>query len=347
MKKIKIGLYNLLDKGIGKTALRALSNLVTVGNLRKNTLKSGKKPKKFLICITIDTESGYVKANNERVWQKDAPEAYVGYYKGIQNWRVLLNKYGAKATFFLSTNCFSAKNKELSKIKSQLKLLLKEKHEIGLHIHPDSDLALQIQLRERFQYNSAKFYDYNKINQFIKTGKQLIQKNLKINPTSFRWGNWALNSDAAKALQSNGFKVDSSATPGIKGHLNDGMSYDWSKVRRHYPWKLSLKEHQNTKSQDSKVLEIPIATFNFIGADLRADPVYSELLKAAFDYYYNNADRSEKPFAFVVISHSIESTHEDGSTTRVIKDTEDFIKYANKFEDVEFATMDNSHNRIK
>ena len=164
MKKIKIGLYNLLDKGIGKTALRALSNLVTVGNLRKNTLKSGKKPKKFLICITIDTESGYVKANNERVWQKDAPEAYVGYYKGIQNWRVLLNKYDAKATFFLSTNCFSAKNKELSKIKSQLKLLLKEKHEIGLHMHPDSDLALQIQLKERFQYTSARFYDYNKIN---------------------------------------------------------------------------------------------------------------------------------------------------------------------------------------
>src|SRR3989338_405042 len=120
MKKIKIGLYNLLDKGIGKTALRVLSKLVTVGNLRKNTLKSGKKPKKFLVCLTIDAESGYVKANNERVWQKEAPEAYAGYYNGIENWRRLFKKYNAKATFFLSTNCFSAKDKELSKIKNQL-----------------------------------------------------------------------------------------------------------------------------------------------------------------------------------------------------------------------------------
>jgi len=347
MKKIKIGLYNLLDKWIGKTALRVLSKLVTVGNLRKNTLKSGKKPKKFLVCLTIDTESGYVKANNERVWQKDNPDAYIGYYKGIENWRELLNKYSAKATFFLSTNCFSAKDEDHDKIMNQLKLILKENHEIGLHMHPDSDLALQIALKEKFHYTSARFYDYNKVNQFIKTGKELIQKNLKINPISFRWGNWALNSDAVKALQENGFKVDSSATPGLKGHLNDGMNYDWSKVKEHYPWKMSLKDCQNTKIQDSKILEVPIATFNFIGANLRADPVYSDLLKAAFDYYYNNADRSEKPFAFVVISHSTESTHEDGSATRVIKDTEDFIKYAIKFEDVEFVTISDSYNRIK
>ena len=235
----------------------------------------------------------------------------------------------------------------MDKINQQLKLLLKEKHEIGLHIHPDSDLALQMALKERFQYTSAKFYSYDKINQFIKTSKQLIIKNTKINPTSFRWGNWALNTDAVKSLQANGFKVDSSATPGIKGHLNDGMHYDWGKVSEHYPWKLSLKDYQNTKSQDSKVLEIPIATFSFIGRTLRADPVYSELLKAAFDCYYKDADRSKNPFVFVVISHSIEATHEDGSITQVVKDTEDFIKHCKKFKDVDFVTIDEAYNRIK
>ena len=223
---------------------------------------------------------------------------------------------------------------------------MKEKHEIGLHIHPDSDLALQIQLKERFQYNSAKFYDYGKINNYIKTSKNIIKKNLGINLTSFRWGNWALNTDAVKALQENGFKVDSSATPGIKGHVNDGMHYDWSKVNEHYPWKLSLEDYQNTKSQDSKIIEIPIATFKLFGVTLRADPVYSVLLKSAFDYYYHNADRSQKPFAFVVISHSIESTHEDGSITRVIKDTVDFINHAKKFKDVEFVTVNMAYKGI-
>ena len=347
MKAVKIILYNFFGGGIGKPMLKILSRFVTATNLRKHAKKDHKHKKKFLICITIDTESGYVKDNNKRAWQKDEPEAYIGYYRGIENWRKLLNKHNAKATFFLSTNCFSAKDEELTKIKNQLKLLLKEKHEIGLHLHPDSDSALQIELKEKFQYTSARFYNYDKINKFIKTAKQLIQKNLKITPTSFRWGNWALNTDAVKALQANGFKIDSSATPGIRGHLNDDMHYDWSKAREHYLWKLSLRDYQNTKNQDSKVLEIPIATFNFFGATLRADPVYSDLLKAAFDYYYKNADRSEKPFGFVVISHSIEGTHKDGSVTKVIKDTEDFINHAKKFNDVEFVTINEANNRIR
>jgi len=352
MNKLKIGLYNILSMSLGKRTLKSLSKSVYVKNLKRNRDKlsnknnSKTKQKKFLISITIDTESGYVKKNNERVWQKDNPEAYIGYCKGIENWRTLLNKYSAKATFFLSTNCFGAENQELNKINNQLKSLLKEKHEIGLHMHPDSDLALQMLLKERFQYTSSKFYNYNQINQFIKTSKKLIKDNLNINPTSFRWGNWALNTDAVKALQENGFNADSSATPGIKGHLKDGMHYDWSKVKEHYTWKLSLNNYQATSHQNSKVLEIPIATFNFMGKILRADPVYSELLKAAFDYYYKNADRTRKPFVFAVISHSIEATHEDGSITQVIKDTEEFIKHAKQFGDVEFVTINEAYNRI-
>ncbi len=346
MKPLKIILYDFFGTGAGKIILKLFSKLITVKNLKKSNIKNA-NPKKFLISITIDTESGYVKKNNERVWQKDEPEAYIGYYNGIENWRKLLNKYGAKATFFLSTNRFNSLNKDLDKINKQLSLLIKEKHEIGLHMHPDSDLALQMELKERFQYTSAKFYNYDKINKFIKISKQLIIKNTKIDPVSFRWGNWALNTDAVKALQTNGFKVDSSATPGIKGHSNDGMHYDWSKVFGHYPWKLSLKDYQNTKSQDSKILEIPIATFNYWGITSRADPVYSEMLKAAFDCYYKDADRSKKPFVFVVISHSIEATHEDGSNTQVIKDTEDFIKHCKKFDDIEFVTIDEAYKRIK
>lgn len=347
MKAVKIGLYNFFGTGIGKTTLKLLSRFVTASNLNKNAKIHNKNQKKFIVCITVDTESGYVKENNERVWQKDEPEAYIGYYRGIENWRKLLNKYDVKSTFFLSTNCFSAKDNEHNKILNQLKLLLKEKHEIALHLHPDGDQALQMALKEKFKYTSARFYNYDKINKFIKIAKQLIQKNLKINPTSFRWGNWALNTDAVKALQANGFKIDSSAIPGIKGHLNDGMHYDWSRVKEHYPWKLSLKDYQNTKQQDSEILEIPIATFKFFGATLRADPVYSDLLKAAFDYYHKNADRIKKPFAFVVISHSIEATHKDGSATRVIKDAEDFIKHSTKFNDVEFVTVNGAYNRIK
>ena len=343
MHALKIKLYIFFNTKIGRLLLRALSNFVYVQNLPKS---KNNKNKKFLVAITIDTESGYAKKNEERHWQILNPEAHIGFYKGIENWRNLLNGQDIKATFFLSTNYLSAKNEDYRKIADQLKLLLKEKHEIGLHLHPDSDLALQLCLKKKFDATSAKFYSKEDIKQIVALCKDLVKKNLRIAVFSFRWGNWALCTKAVEALQESGFKVDSSATPGIKGHANDKMAYDWSEVNLHYPWRLSLNDYQNTKKQNSKILEIPIATFNFFGLVLRADPVYSEMLNAAFDYYYKNADRSKKPFVFVVISHSIEGTYEDGTPTKVIKDMEKFIKHAKK-SDVEFVTMEEACNRVR
>ncbi|MBI3034915.1 polysaccharide deacetylase family protein [Candidatus Woesearchaeota archaeon] len=316
--------------------LKLLSGFVHARGLKKSKVEN-KAP--FIVSVTIDTESGFVDKNDHRVWQKSNPSAYIGFYKGIENWRSLLSKYNVKATFFLSTNCFSADGEDYSKIIKQLRLLIKEGHEIGLHMHPDSDLALQSLLGKRFNATSAKFYNEKEINYIIAAGKNLIKKHLKISATSFRWGNWALNEDAVKALQKNGFRIDSSATPEIKGHQNDSMAYDWSKVIEHYPWRLSRVDYQDTKHQNSKIVEIPIATFNFFGLKLRADPANSALLAACFDCYYKNAERS-KPFIFVVISHSIEGTHQDGSKTKVIGVMDEFLSHAKKFRDVRFSTLD-------
>lgn len=337
---LKIKAYRFANTKLGKSILRLFSGFVYISNLERN---DSKNTYPFIVSITIDTESGYISKNDYRIWQKQNPEAYIGFYKGIENWRKLLSKYGAKATFFLSTNCFSAKGQEYNKIIKQLRSLLKGGHEIGLHMHPDSDLAVQRALNRKFRATSAKFYSKNEIHDLIKAGKQLIKKHLGINVTSFRWGNWALNADAAKALSKNGFEIDSSATPGITGHKNDEMAYDWSKVSRHYPWKLNFNDYQNTKHKNSNVLEIPIATFNFLGFRLRADPANSVLLQACFDYYYENSDRSKKPFVFVVISHSIESVHLDGSKTKVIDTMEEFLDYSKKFKDVKFSTLNKAH----
>lgn len=341
---LKIKAYRFFNTRLGKSILASLSSFIYIKGLKKN---ASQKKLPFIIAVTIDTESGYVDKNGYRIWQKSNPYAYVGFYKGIENWRELLNKHNAKATFFLSTNCFSAKNSDYKKIIKQLRLLIRERHEIGLHVHPDSDLALQALLEKKFDATSAKFYTGKEINDIILGCKNLIRKHMGINATSFRWGNWALNTDAVKALQKNGFKIDSSATPGIKGHANDKMSYDWNKTNEHYPWKLSKIDYQSTKHQNSNVLEIPIATFGFFGLKLRADPANSALLNACFDYYYKNADRSKKLFVFVVISHSIEATHNDGSKTKVIDAMEEFLSYAKKFKNVKLKTIDDAYRLIK
>jgi len=338
--RIKLFLYRFFSTTFGTLILRLLSSGVSVKNLG-----SGKNPNKFpfLVILTTDTESGYVDKNERRVWQKEKPQAFVGYYSGIKNLMNIFDKHRVKTTFFLSTQCFSSMGLEYKKIKRELNNAIKKGHEIGLHLHPDSDFTLQRELSKKFNATSAFFYNYQEKLAIIKAAKRVIEKHIGKtivkNLVSFRWGNWALDSDGAKALQQSGFKIDSSAIPGIRGHLNDNMKYDWSKVNRHYPWKLSITNYQKTTHNNSNIIEIPIATFNFFGSKLRADPVNLILLNKAFAEYYKKSDRSKKPFPFVVITHSCEAIYSNGTATRTLKDLDDFISYAKKYNDVEFVTL--------
>jgi len=345
--KFQLLWYRFFSSFFGRIILRILSIGVKVRNL------SCKFPKKysFLVVITTDTESGYVEKNQRRVWQMENPSAFQGYYYGIRNLMKIFDKHGIKTTFFLCTQCFSAKGKTYNQIKGELKKVVKKQHEIGLHSHADSDFSLQKKLSKKFDATSAFFYDYEEKLRIIKAGKELIKVNLGKdvykNLISFRWGNWSLDSGGAKALNNAGFKVDSSAIPGIKGHTHDTMKHDWSMVKRHYPWKLSTTNYQMTNHNNSNIVEIPIATFDFFGSRIRADPIYSVLLNKAFVNYYKKADRSEKPFPFVVMTHSSEATYHDGKPTAALKDLDRFISLAKKYDDVEFVTLVEAKNRIQ
>lgn len=349
--RIKLFLYRFFSTHIGKLLLRPLSFGVAVKNIGNAKPQENSKKYPFLVVITTDAESGYVDKNERRVWQKENPEAFIGYYSGIRNLTGVFDKHKIKTTFFLSTQCFSSKGIEYKKIKDELGKLIKKGHEIGLHLHPDSDFAIQKKLSKQFKATSAFFYNYKEKLSIIKAAREIIKENLGKNIekklVSFRWGNWALDSEGAKALSKLGFKMDSSATPGIKGHINDTMKYDWSRVKIHYPWKLSATDYQATNHNNSKIIEIPIATFDFFGFKLRADPVCSSLLLNAFDYYYKYADRLKRQFIFVIITHSSEATYQDGSPTKVLKTMDSFINHTKRFKDVEFATMAGCYNHLE
>ena len=346
MLKAKLFLYRFLSTNPGKSIL----NLLSFGVKAENLGPEKEKKCHFLVAITVDTESGYVDRDERRVWQKEKPEAFQGYYLGIRNLLSVFDKYKIKSIFFLSTQCFSSKGKERKLIDKEIKNLIKNKHELGLHLHPDSDFALQKKSGRKFNATSAFFYSYEEKFKIIKSTRELIKENLgknaEKNLISFRWGNWALDSGGVKALNKLGFKIDSSATPGIKGHLNDTMKYDWSRVKRHYPWILSIKDYQETSHNNSNTMEMPIATFDFFGLTLRADPVNSILVNKAFIEYYRNANRSEKPFPFVVITHSSEATTKEGNETTALKDLEGFIKFAKKYPDVRFVSLKDAHRLI-
>ena len=344
---IKLLWYRFFSSFFGRIILRILSIGVKVKNLSGNPSK--KHP--FLVVITTDTESGYVEKNQRRVWQMENPSAFQGYYYGIRNLMKIFDVHGIKSTFFLSTQCFSSDGKTYNQIKVELKNIIKKGHEIGLHLHADSDFSIQKKLSRKFEATSAFFYDYKEKLRIIKAGKELIKenlgKNIYENLESFRWGNWALDSGGAKALNKTGFKIDSSAIPGIKGHTYDTMRYDWSKVNRHYPWRLSISNHQIINHNNSNILEIPIATFDFFGSKIKADPIYSVLLNKAFIEYYEKTDRSERPFPFVVITHSSEATYYDGKPTKALKDLDRFISFVKKYDNVEFVTLKEAQIRLQ
>src|SRR3989338_1454606 len=219
--RAKLLLYRFFSTSPGRLALKLLSFGVNSKGL------NGRKEKKypFLIAITVDTESGYVDKYGRRLWQKENPNAYQGYYYGIRKLLAIFQRHNIHSTFFLSTNCFSAKGKECQLIKKEISNITKTDNEIGLHLHPDSDLALQKKLSKKFNATSAFFYDYKEKLQIIKAAKRLVMENLgknaEKNLISFRWGNWALDTEGVMVLNKLGFKIDSSATPGIKGHSND------------------------------------------------------------------------------------------------------------------------------
>tara|TARA_Y100000310_G_scaffold262419_1_gene272087 strand:+ start:10569 stop:11624 length:1056 start_codon:yes stop_codon:yes gene_type:complete len=345
--KMRLLWYRFFSSFFGRIILRILSVGVKVRNL------PGKLPKKypFLVVITTDTESGYVESSERRVWQIENPAAFQGYYYGIRNLMKVFDKHGIKTTFFLSTQCFSAEGKAYNQITKELKNVIKKGHEIGLHSHADSDFSIQKKLSKKYGATSAFFYNYEEKLRIIKAGKELIKENLGKTVAkdliSFRWGNWALDSGGAKALDKVGFKIDSSAIPGIKGHTGDTMKYDWSKVNGHYHWKLSTTNYQETKHNNSDITEIPIATFDFFGSKMRADPIYFVLLNKAFAEYYKKADRSKKPFPFVVMTHSSEATTKDGKYVQALRDLDSFISFAKKHDDVEFVTLREAYKRIK
>jgi hypothetical protein len=319
--------YRILKSGFGRIFLRLTRAFVRVPHLK------GKKEAKhdFCIAITVDTEAGYVGKREYRTWQIMDPKSIQGYTSGIRNILRLAEEKKIRMTFLLSSQCFAASKKEKEQILHELGKA-KKRHEIGYHLHPSIDYFLQRKIGKTNRYNSAKFYTKTEIIQMLKAGKEILKEEIGVDAISFRWGNWGLDEKSIKLLDEAGFKIDSSAVPGMKGHLRDDRTYNWSKYKNRHRAKIG------------NIIELPIATFTYFGMNMRADPICLDLLKYAFRKYHRDADRSKEPFTFTVITHSPEATDQNGKATKIIETLADFIDEAKKHDDVRFVTLKEAAN---
>jgi hypothetical protein len=332
MNKFSLILYNLSFFSPVSFFIEKLSQkfVTPIIDFKANYKNNNKRP--FYIIISIDTEAGYVKDNGERLWQVNNPQLFEGYYFGIRNWIHLLQKYQIKANFMLSSQCFSSKGVEKKLINKQIGNIFQFKHELGYHLHPRSDFALENKTGKKFIYTSSKFYSEEEVGAMLSSVRKILKENLgeekSKQVSSFRWGNYGLFEHAIKPLGENGFIVDSSACPDKIGHQQDDKIFSWKKIRKPYPFYF----------KNSKVLEFPITTFYLLKNTLIANPIYHKMLNVVFYKYWQLNNQIKKPFFFVIVSHSSEATYKNGDATKVISSMNSFINYVTKFNNVRFIT---------
>jgi peptidoglycan/xylan/chitin deacetylase (PgdA/CDA1 family) len=147
------------------------------------------------IYLTIDTEDDYF-TQPHMLTGEGIGEEYGAY--GILE---ILDRYGLLATWFI--NVYEAhRHDDPATVERLVKAIHERGHEIALHTHPSDDLDL---------YTRALYwFDAEQQKQILGYGAGLIEKWTGSHPISFRAGGYVLNDETFDALESLGFRIDSS-----------------------------------------------------------------------------------------------------------------------------------------
>lgn len=147
------------------------------------------------IYLTIDTEDDYF-AKPHQLTGEGIGEEYGAY--GILD---ILDRYGLLATWFI--NVYEAhRHDDPTTVERLVKAIHERGHEIALHTHPSEDLEMYSRALYWFTADQQK--------EILGYGADLIEKWTGSAPVSFRAGGYVLNDETFEALESLGFRIDSS-----------------------------------------------------------------------------------------------------------------------------------------
>jgi peptidoglycan/xylan/chitin deacetylase (PgdA/CDA1 family) len=147
------------------------------------------------IYLTIDTEDDYF-AVPHMLTGEGIGEEYGAY--GVLD---ILDRHGLRATWFV--NVYEAhRHEDPTTVERLVKAIGERGHEIALHTHPSEDLELYP--RPLYWFNTEQQKE------ILGYGADLIEKWTGRAPVSFRAGGYVLNDETFEALESLGFRIDSS-----------------------------------------------------------------------------------------------------------------------------------------
>ncbi len=326
--------YRALSSAPGQRVVRQLGSAV---RLPYETIEPSGAAGRVLLVVTVDVEGGYVERDERRVWQGRAPTAFQGYVDGIRNVTEVLDRHGVKGTFFVAPHGRSATGPTLMAVERAIRSIAADDHALGLHVHPSSDVALAERVGRTFASGSARDLDEPDLERLVVAGRELLAELFEPEAKLelVRWGNWGLDERAARILAANGFRIDSSAVPGLRDRKRGaGPRYDWSHEPRTAPWELV-----------PGLLEVPIATFRVLGGRYRADPLYGSLVGAALRRTASHGVGRTR--VFVVMTHSTEATYADGSPTRVLSALDELLRGAIADTRVDVVRLDEAALRLR
>jgi len=224
--------------------------------------------KKTYFIVTVDTETfpvnGQAPPFDQHIYAPIGGEEY-----GVNRIIDICEHNNFKATFFVDI-CMHHQYGE-SDIRDLCQLLDSKGHDVQVHAHPN--------WIPRYNSTTLHSYPYAIQHQIISETKRLYNKWLDRPPLAFRAGSYGANMDTIRALDENGFHIDSSY---LQWNYNCVLSRELS------------HRYSNRMFPLGNVLELPITTYHFLtGSYKKSSKIdinacsWSEIKCVLYDYIQN------------------------------------------------------------
>jgi len=194
---------------------------------------------KTYFIVTVDTEtypvSGKAPMFDQHIYGRIGRVQY-----GVNRIMDMCDAYDGKATFFVDF-CMHHQYGEAA-IRDVCTLIESKGHDVQVHAHPN--------WMRGYERGTLHSYPFDVQNKIIEEVKQLYENCLKRTPLAFRAGAYAANLDTIRALENNGFKVDSSY---FQLNKNCVLSAELS------------HRYSNHMFYLGNVLEVPVTVYSMLG----------------------------------------------------------------------------------
>jgi hypothetical protein len=196
---------------------------------------------KTYLCVTIDTE-----CDKGPLWKTQYPLAFEAVRRGVgEVMQPLFDRYGCAPTYLLSPEVIA------DRASAELFAALGNRAELATHLHGEFAVATP----EHVEVTSAYQRDYPReveAERLVFLTEQ-FRAAFDASPTSFRAGRFGIGPNTLPILESLGYMVDSSVTPGVDWSRYDGPSFLGAPTQPYRPDPANVTVRGNCN-----VIEVPM-----------------------------------------------------------------------------------------